>query len=101
MRHAEIADTQNAHKEEVMQGTVKWFNAKRGYGFIVGENGKDIFIHFTDIQAEGFKTLNDGDIVEYELVNAEKGLKAVNIKKIKSGQVSKKPFVKKQFNKGI
>lgn len=49
-----------------MEGTVKWFNSQKGYGFIIGEDGKDYFIHYSQIQMEGFKTLSEGDIVSFE-----------------------------------
>ena len=64
-----------------MTGTVKWFNAVKGYGFIVNDEGEDIFVHYTAIQKDGFKTLRDGQKVSYELENdaeSEK-LRAVNV----------------------
>jgi cold shock protein len=60
--------------------TVKWFCQEKGYGFIVNPDGKDIFVHFSSILAEGFRTLGDGDQVEYELVDGEKGPYAVKVK---------------------
>lgn len=62
-----------------MRGTVKWFNEKKGYGFIVGENGADIFVHYRDIQATGFKTLREGQTVEYEVGSSDKGPIARNV----------------------
>ena len=56
-----------------MQGTVKWFNAQKGYGFISSEGSDDIFVHFSAIQAEGYKTLNEGQKVEFEVVDGAKG----------------------------
>lgn len=64
------------------KGTVKWFSNKKGYGFITlegGEQGKDIFVHFSAIQGEGFKTLNEGETVELEVEQGPKGEKAVNV----------------------
>ncbi len=63
------------------KGTVKWFSNQKGYGFITpeGENAKDVFVHFSDVKAEGFKTLEEGEIVEFELTRGEKGEKAANV----------------------
>nr|WP_274377395.1 MULTISPECIES: cold-shock protein [Marinitoga] len=66
--------------EESMKGKVKWFDAKKGYGFISGEDGKDVFVHFTAITMDGFKTLEEGQEVEYEVQENEKGLQAVNVR---------------------
>ncbi|RIH88609.1 Cold shock-like protein CspLA [Meiothermus luteus] len=55
------------------KGTVKWFNAEKGYGFIAQENGPDVFVHFTAIQGQGFKTLNEGDRVEFEVEPGRNG----------------------------
>jgi len=63
-----------------MKGTVKWFDAKKGYGFITKEDGEDIFVHFSAIQVEGFKTLKEGDRVEFEVQNGAKGPQAANVK---------------------
>ena len=54
------------------QGTVKWFNESKGYGFITADEGKDVFVHFSAIQGEGFKTLNEGQKVSFDVVNGEK-----------------------------
>ncbi|SMB83248.1 cold shock protein (beta-ribbon, CspA family) [Peptoniphilus asaccharolyticus DSM 20463] len=62
-----------------MKGTVKWFNSEKGFGFITGEDGKDVFCHFSQIQKEGFKTLNEGQAVEFDVVESEKGPQAENI----------------------
>ena len=62
-----------------MKGTVKWFDSKKGYGFIIAEDGKEIFVHYTGIVKEGFKTLNEGQAVEYELGNGDKGEQAVDV----------------------
>ncbi|MBR3396276.1 MAG: cold-shock protein [Lachnospiraceae bacterium] len=63
-------------------GTVKWFNADKGYGFITGEDGKDVFVHYSAIQSEGFKTLEEGQTVTYDLSEGEKGLQASNVVKM-------------------
>ena len=65
-----------------MKGTVKWFNSGKGYGFITTEEGKDVFVHFSAIKAEGFKNLNEGDQVEFEVITDEKGSKAKDVVKI-------------------
>ena len=63
------------------KGTVKWFNAEKGYGFITGEDGKDVFVHFSAIVGEGFKSLDEGQEVTYDLTEGEKGLQASNVVK--------------------
>ena len=63
-------------------GTVKWFNAKKGYGFISGENGDDIFVHFSALNMSGFKVLEEGDKVEFEVIEGEKGPQAANVTKL-------------------
>ncbi len=62
-----------------MEGKVKWFDSKKGYGFIVAEDGKEIFVHYTGIVKEGFKSLNEGQLVTYEIGNGDKGEQAVNV----------------------
>lgn len=62
-----------------MKGQVKWFDSKKGYGFITGENGKEIFVHFSGIVSNGFKSLNEGQAVEFEVANGAKGEQAVNV----------------------
>jgi len=62
-----------------LQGQVKWFDPKKGYGFIVGPEGKDVFVHFSQIQGDGFRSLRDGEDVEYELVEGDKGLQARDV----------------------
>ncbi|MBI1738823.1 MAG: cold shock domain-containing protein [Acidobacteria bacterium] len=61
------------------QGTVKWFNASKGYGFIQRQSGEDVFVHFSAIQSEGYKTLNEGQAVEFEVKTGPKGLQAENV----------------------
>ena len=63
------------------QGSVKWFNDAKGYGFISQENGEDVFAHFSAIQAQGFKSLAEGDRVEFEVTKGPKGLQAANVRK--------------------
>jgi CspA family cold shock protein len=60
-------------------GTVKWFDAKKGYGFISQEGGEDVFVHFSSIGGEGFKTLDEGEQVEFEITQGQKGLQATNV----------------------
>ena len=64
-----------------MTGKVKWFNASKGYGFITGDDGKEVFVHFSAIVADGYKTLDEGQEVEYEVNDGEKGPQAVNVTK--------------------
>ena len=63
------------------QGTVKWFNDAKGYGFIQFEGGEDVFVHYSAIQAQGFKSLAEGDKVEFEVTKGPKGLQASNVRK--------------------
>lgn len=63
-------------------GKIKWFNNEKGYGFIEGENDEDIFVHYTAIKQDGYKSLLEGQIVEYELLETEKGLQAINVKEV-------------------
>ena len=62
-----------------MIGKVKWFNSKKGYGFITNENGEDVFVHYSGINMEGFKTLADGANVTYELTEGKRGMVATNV----------------------
>ncbi len=64
-----------------MKGTVKWFNAKKGFGFISDESGNDVFVHFSALQMDGFKVLDEGESVEFDVVNGEKGPQAANVVK--------------------
>jgi CspA family cold shock protein len=66
---------------EMAQGTVKWFNDAKGYGFISQEGGEDVFVHFSAIQAQGFKSLAEGDRVEFEVTRGPKGLQAANVRR--------------------
>ncbi|MBO8127315.1 MAG: cold shock domain-containing protein [Firmicutes bacterium] len=65
-----------------MQGKVKWFSAEKGYGFIEREDGDDVFVHFSAIQGEGFRTLEEGQSVKFEIVEGQKGPQAANVQKI-------------------
>lgn len=62
-----------------MKGKVKWFSNEKGYGFIEGEEGKDVFVHYTAIQSEGYRTLEEGQEVEFEIVDGPKGPQAANV----------------------
>ena len=64
------------------EGTVKWFNNKRGWGFIVKEDGEDIFVHYSAIKGEGFKTLDEGQRVQFEIEEGEKGPAAANVERL-------------------
>ena len=64
------------------QGTVKWFNNEKGYGFISRNSGDDVFVHHSAIQGEGFKSLNEGDNIEFEVAKGPKGLQAQNVVKL-------------------
>ena len=60
-------------------GTVKWFNSRKGYGFIAAQDGKDVFVHYANITGDGYKTLNEGDPVTFDVVDGEKGPRAENV----------------------
>ena len=64
---------------ERSRGTVKWFNADKGYGFITPEDGDDLFVHYSEIQTDGFRSLNEGDKVEFEITQGKKGLQASSV----------------------
>ena len=63
-------------------GTVKWFNSEKGYGFITGEDGEDVFVHFSAITGEGFKTLDEGQSVTFDIVAGPRGKQAANVVKL-------------------
>lgn len=67
---------------ERVQGTVKWFNNSKGYGFIEQEQGEDVFVHFRAIQGDGYRTLNEGQRVEFNITQGQKGLQAEDVSKI-------------------
>jgi CspA family cold shock protein len=81
VRRSRIHSPAASSKEHSMteQGTVKWFNNEKGYGFITRENGPDVFVHQTAILAEGYRSLNEGDRVSFEVVQGQKGLQARNV----------------------
>ena len=68
-------------ESEMANGVVKWFNNSKGFGFITQENGEDVFVHFSAITGDGFKSLNEGDKVTFEVVKGPKGLQAANVSK--------------------
>jgi cold shock protein len=72
----------NRKGKDMEKGTVKWFNKTKGYGFIEREGGDDVFVHFSAIQGEGFKVLEKGDAVEFEVTQGPKGDQAANVKKV-------------------
>ncbi len=65
-----------------MQGTVKWFNDAKGFGFITQESGEDVFVHYSTVRMEGFKTLREGDQVQFEMERGDKGFHATEVSKI-------------------
>lgn len=69
-------------EEAMATGKVKWFNNSKGYGFIEKEGGGDVFVHYSAIQGDGFKTLNEGQSVEFEIAQGEKGPQAINVIKV-------------------
>jgi CspA family cold shock protein len=66
----------------MLEGTVKWFNEAKGFGFLEQDGGKDVFVHYSAIVSDGFKTLNEGDRVEFEITEGPKGPAAANVQKI-------------------
>ena len=65
-----------------MTGTVQWFNNQKGYGFISDENGNDVFVHYSGLDMEGYKTLEEGQAVEFDVVDGNKGSQAVHVKRV-------------------
>ena len=68
-------------------GKIKWFKNEKGYGFIEGEHDEDIFVHYSAIKQDGYKSLSEGQMVEYELLETEKGLQAINVKEVSNATV--------------
>jgi CspA family cold shock protein len=79
-----FVNRRTSSKEQGMteQGTVKWFNNEKGFGFISRESGPDVFVHYTAIAAEGYRSLNEGDRVAFEVVEGQKGLQARNVVRV-------------------
>lgn len=69
-------------QETVLTGKVKWFNSQKGFGFITGDDGKDYFLHYSNIEMEGYKSLNENDKIEFEVEPTDKGEKAIKVRKI-------------------
>ncbi|GAB6076141.1 cold-shock protein [Desulfurobacterium crinifex] len=67
---------------EKLTGTVKWFDSKKGYGFITADNGQDVFVHYTGISGTGFRTLEEGERVSFNITESDKGLKAVEVERL-------------------
>ena len=73
-------------REVVMPtGTVKWFDTKKGFGFIVGPEGQDVFVHFSSIEGDGFRSLKDGESVDYDIARGDKGFSATRVKRMNAG----------------
>jgi CspA family cold shock protein len=66
----------------MLVGTVKWFDVKKGFGFIINSEGKDVFVHYSSIEGDGFRSLKDGEKVEYEQIEGNKGLSAQHVKRL-------------------
>jgi CspA family cold shock protein len=77
-----LEDPRKREVAGMAQGQVKWFNDAKGYGFITQEGGEDVFVHYSAIQANGFKSLSEGDRVEFEVTRGPKGLQAANVRKV-------------------
>lgn len=69
------------------RGQVKWFDPKKGFGFIVGPEGRDVFVHYSQIQGDGFRSLKDGETVHYELIEGDKGLQARSVERLDNGEI--------------
>ena len=80
-----------------MKGTVKWFNNQKGYGFISDESGNDVFVHYSGLNMEGFKSLDEGAEVEFDVVNGAKGPQATNVTKLLSKKFYSVPFSDKIY----
>jgi CspA family cold shock protein len=79
---AEIEKTKTKEETQVEQGTVKWFNDAKGFGFISRQNGEDVFVHFSAIQTNGFRSLQEGQAVSFNVVKGPKGFQAENVQAI-------------------
>lgn len=81
-----------------MRGTTKWFNTQKGYGFIVGDDGAEYFVHYSQIKMDGFRTLDAGDVVEFDVRSEKKGLAAVNIVSVLTLSMMKKKAAKEHLH---
>jgi CspA family cold shock protein len=80
-KHRRIGGNLAKRSRSMPQGLVKWFNDAKGYGFITQEDGQDVFVHYSAVQGSGFRSLAEGDRVEFEVTKGPKGLQAANVKK--------------------
>jgi CspA family cold shock protein len=81
-RRADRAPTAFARRSTVAQGTVKWFNAEKGYGFIAVDGGQDVFVHYSAIQSDGYRSLDEGQRVEFEVTQGQKGPQADQVRPV-------------------
>jgi cold shock protein len=82
MRHAKGLRTLIQQEFQVARGTVKWFNEEKGFGFISQAEGEDVFVHYSAISGEGFRTLAEGDALDFDVTRGPKGLQAANVRKV-------------------
>jgi CspA family cold shock protein len=75
-------------EDRMSTGSVKWFDSKKGFGFIVGPEGQDVFVHFSSIEGDGFRSLRDGEVVEYELLKGDKGFSAQQVKRVAAAKAT-------------
>jgi CspA family cold shock protein len=80
-RHKKVP-SEGTWRKDMAEGTVKWFNDAKGFGFIEQENGPDVFVHFSEIQGDGFKSLAEGDRVSFEVTQGQKGPQSANVRRI-------------------